>query len=98
MLQNDAEASESSDDSDDDAETPSAQRNRDGTLASGTPAELRLARELAKDPWGRFGGRGGKLARIRKQEAAAVAAMQGELPESAYGVRWNGGQKRADTV
>ena len=52
--------------------------NRDGTVASGTAAELRLERELAKDPWGRFGGRNGKLARIRAQENALLAAQQGE--------------------
>lgn len=51
--------------------------NRDGTVASGTAAELRLERELAKDPWGRFGGRNGKLARIRAQEAALQASTRG---------------------
>ena len=50
--------------------------NRDGTHSSATAAELKLAAALSKDPWGRFGGRGGKLARIRAQEAATLAAMQ----------------------
>ena len=50
--------------------------NRDGTHSSATAAELKLAAALSKDPWGRFGGRAGKLARIRAQEAATLAAMQ----------------------
>ena len=50
--------------------------NRDGTHSSATAAELKLAAALSKDPWGRFGGRAGKLARIRAQEAEALAAMQ----------------------
>jgi hypothetical protein len=77
MSQNDS-SSNSSDDSEEEPDTPSLKRNRDGTLASGTKAELKLAKELAKDPWGRFGGRNGKLARIREQEAAMVAAMEGD--------------------
>ncbi len=50
--------------------------NRDGTQSSATAAELKLAAELSKDPWGRFGGRAGKMARIRAQEAETLAAMQ----------------------
>ncbi len=50
--------------------------NRDGTQSSATPAELKMAAELSKDPWGRFGGRAGKMARIRAQEAQTLAAMQ----------------------
>ena len=50
--------------------------NRDGTQSSATVAELKLAAELSKDPWGRFGGRAGKMARIRAQEAETLAAMQ----------------------
>lgn len=69
-------SSSSSDDSEDDEPgTPPAKVNCDGTAASGTKEELRLARELAKDPWGRFGGRNGKLARIRRQEALAAASQ-----------------------
>jgi hypothetical protein len=41
--------------------------------AAGTRAELALARTLAKDKWGRFGGRDGKMARIAAAEAAAAA-------------------------
>ena len=62
---------------DDDTKGTVSALNQDGTLASCTAKELRMAQELAKDPWGRFGGRGGKLARIRRQEAAALAAMTG---------------------
>ena len=69
---------EDSSDSDADEFDLSEQRcNRDGTIASGTAAEMRLERQLAKDPWGRFGGRNGKLARIRAQEAALIAAQEG---------------------
>ena len=50
--------------------------NRDGTQSSATAAELKLAAQLSKDPWGRFGGRAGKMARIRAQEAETLAAMQ----------------------
>lgn len=53
--------------------------NRDGTQSSATAAELKLAAQLSKDPWGRFGGRAGKMARIRAQEAEIFAAMQ--VPE-----------------
>ena len=57
--------------------------NRDGTHSSATAAELKLAAALSKDPWGRFGGRAGKLARIRAQEAATLAAMQVTPPGTA---------------
>lgn len=62
--------------------------NRDGTTASATAAELKLAQQLAKDARGRagrFGGREGKMARIRQQEAEQAAAMQAKLgiPQSA---------------
>lgn len=42
--------------------------NRDGTRSTATIHEAKLAAALAKDPWGRFGGKEGKLARIREQE------------------------------
>lgn len=67
-----AEGSDS-DSSDDELTTYT---NRDGTQSSATAAELKLAAELSKDPWGRFGGRAGKMARIRAQEAQELAAMQ----------------------
>ena len=73
------EASDSDDSDDDDPNTPTLMRNRDGTTASGTKDELRIARQLAKDPWGRFGGHNGKLARIQQQEAAMGAALAGDL-------------------
>ena len=67
-------ASSSSDESTDE-EQADCLRNCDGTSSSGTAAELRLARTLARDNHlGRFGGRSGKLARIREQEAQMAAA------------------------
>ena len=63
--------------SDEGDEDRGVRHNRDGTLASGTKEELRLAQRLAKDPWGRFGGRAGKLERIRRQEAAMATAKLG---------------------
>ena len=59
-----------------------AARNADGTASSASAAELRLARDLAKgNNLGRFGGRAGKLARVREQEArlAAAASQPGPL-------------------
>ena len=50
-------------------------RNHDGTVSSAGQHELQIAADLAAQPaWfggGRFGGRAGKLARIRQQEALA---------------------------
>lgn len=60
-----------------DEEVPTPGLNRDGTKSTGTREELQLARELAEGRWGRFGGRKGKLARIRDQEAALTAKLQG---------------------
>ena len=48
---------------------------RDGIAASASAHELALAKELAKDPWGRFGGREGKMARIAAAEAAHAASL-----------------------
>jgi hypothetical protein len=60
-----ASSSESSDD-----EEPRLARNNDGTISTASSAELKLARELAKGNYlGRFGGRAGKLARVREQES-----------------------------
>lgn len=53
---------------------PARRTHADGTSSSATDAEHKLAAQLAKDPWGRFGGRQGKLARIRAQEEAALKA------------------------
>lgn len=63
-----------SDDSDSSADT---RRHRDGTQCTATVDELAIARQLAKDPWGRFGGKEGKMARIRRQEAALAAQATG---------------------
>lgn len=53
--------------------------NQDGTFASGSAAEVKLAAKLAsgrsRGPAGRFGGRAGKLTRIRQQEAEARARL-----------------------
>jgi hypothetical protein len=60
-----ASSSESSDD-----EEPRLARNTDGTVSSSSAAELKCAWELAKgNHLGRFGGRAGKLARVREQES-----------------------------
>jgi hypothetical protein len=61
------------------APLPGPTRNRDGTLTSASADELRLAKQLAKDPWGRFGGREGKMARIRRQEEEQAATMAARL-------------------
>ncbi|GIL91495.1 hypothetical protein Vretimale_18783 [Volvox reticuliferus] len=53
--------------------------NRDGTVASASAAELRIAAELAKDPWGRWGGRAGKMARIRAQEQEEADRARAKL-------------------
>ncbi|EFJ50365.1 hypothetical protein VOLCADRAFT_120649 [Volvox carteri f. nagariensis] len=53
--------------------------NRDGTLATASEAELRIAAELAKDPWGRWGGRAGKMARIRAQEQEEANRARAKL-------------------
>lgn len=59
-------------------------QNQDGTRSSARADELRLAAELHSQPaWhggGRFTGRAGKLARIRRQEAEAAAKLAGKLP------------------
>lgn len=56
-----------------------AVHNDDGTRSSAAQHELQIAAELAAQPaWfggGRFGGRAGKLARIRQQEALAAAKL-----------------------
>ena len=60
-------------------------RNSDGTITSAAQHELQIAAELAAQPaWhggGRFGGREGKLARIRQQEALAAAKLGLSLPK-----------------
>mmetsp|Transcript_10449 Transcript_10449/g.18236 ORF Transcript_10449/g.18236 Transcript_10449/m.18236 type:complete len:485 (+) Transcript_10449:109-1563(+) len=64
--------SDSSSDSDSDVDPKGnvggAQQHRDGTFASHSAAELAISAELAKDPWGRWGGKTGKMARIRRHE------------------------------
>lgn len=61
-------------------------RNSDGTITSAAQHELQIAAELAAQPaWhggGRFGGREGKLARIRQQEALAAAKLGLALPNA----------------
>lgn len=67
--------------------------NRDGTIASGSKAELKLAKKLAEGSRaGRFGGRAGKMARVREQEAALAAAARDKLgvPLPANGAAANG--------
>ena len=79
-----------SSDSDSDASTsdevPVAAQNTDGTVTSAAQHELQIAAELAAQPaWfggGRFGGREGKLARVRQQEALAAAKLGLALPKA----------------
>ena len=74
---------DSDSDSDSDVSTADevtvAARNNDGTVSSAAQHELQIAADLAAQPaWfggGRFGGREGKLARIRQQEALAAAKL-----------------------
>ena len=74
---------ESASDSDSDVSTADGVtvqiRNNDGTVTTAAQHELQIAADLAAQPaWfggGRFGGREGKLARIRQQEALAAAKL-----------------------
>jgi hypothetical protein len=58
-------SSDSSDSSDSDSDD---EMGRDGIRSTATKAERKIAKQLAKDPWGRWGGREGKFARIRSYE------------------------------
>ena len=69
--------------SDSDASAPAPRTHRDGTATTATDAEMKLAARLAKDAWGRFGGRSGKMARIAAQEAAAAEAARARLESAA---------------
>lgn len=53
--------------------------HRDGMATTATPAEMKLAARLARDKWGRFGGRDGKMARIAAMEAATADAARRKL-------------------
>ncbi len=68
------DASSSGYSSDDSDSSAGEHHHRDGIRCTATADELAIARQLAKDPWGRFGGKEGKMARIRQQEAALMAA------------------------
>lgn len=76
------DASSSGYSSDDSDSSAGEHHHRDGTRCTATADELAIARELAKDPWGRFGGKEGKMARIRQQEAALLAAKTGSVVPS----------------
>jgi len=58
-------SSDSSDSSDSDSDDDIG---RDGIRSTATKAERKIAKQLAKDPWGRWGGREGKFERIRSYE------------------------------
>ncbi|PNW88998.1 hypothetical protein CHLRE_01g054000v5 [Chlamydomonas reinhardtii] len=90
----DGSASSSDDSSDSDSDSSGRRRggkrarqgkggavvvHRDGTLASASADELKIAAELAKDPWGRWGGRAGKMARIRAQEQEEANRARAKL-------------------
>lgn len=70
--------------------------NRDGTIASSSKAELKLAKQLAEGSRaGRFGGRAGKMARVRQQEEADAAAARRILAGSnSNGAASSGSNKR----
>lgn len=75
-----ASSSSSSSSSDEDFATDDSTRSASmqfaGVLSSASAAELKLARQLAKgNNLGRFGGRQGKLERIREQEAVLAAQV-----------------------
>jgi hypothetical protein len=58
VTQDTASSSDSDDSSDDDEPAVKGGKkkvvyNRDGTVASGSAEEMKLAAQLAKDPWGR---------------------------------------------
>lgn len=72
------------------------QRHADGTASSASAAEAKLAAQLARDPWGRFGGRQGKIARLRAQEEAQLAALAAKLasPQPAAVAPAKGGKRK----
>lgn len=86
-LNSDSSSSDDSDDSSDSGVDVSSVTKQllhaDGTKSSATAAEAKLATQLAKDPWGRFGGRQGKMARIRAQEEAQLAALAAKAAPAA---------------
>ncbi|KAL6770105.1 hypothetical protein ACKKBG_A33620 [Auxenochlorella protothecoides x Auxenochlorella symbiontica] len=85
----DSSSSSSSSESEDDATTCVSRRNRDGTASSASAHELALLDALTQGgsrlAAGRFGGREGKMSRIRAQEAreaaAAAAALGTAVPD-----------------
>lgn len=99
-LASDSSSSDSDDSSDSEVAVDAARTGRqmhpDGTVSSATAAEAKLAAQLAKDPWGRFGGRQGKMARIRAQEEAQLALLAAKAmpPAAAAGLK----RKAAVTV
>eukprot|EP00854_Cymbomonas_tetramitiformis_P007519 gene7519-8953_t len=73
---------ESESDSDDDSDTDDdVEDGRDGITCTATKAERAIAKQLAQDGWGRWGGREGKMSRIR----AAEASFQAEKGPAAAG-------------
>ena len=96
--QDDSDASSDSDSGHGDAPAEEgdtqAPVGRDGIAASAPAHELALARQLAKDPWGRFGGREGKMARIAAAEAAH-AASAGDAASKHLGKRQRAAKEAA---
>lgn len=60
---------------------------------AGSKAELMIAKELAKDKWGRWGGREGKMARIAEAEAKAAAEMGLQPPPRSAFAPGDGGEE-----
>lgn len=74
----DSDSSSSDSDSDGDARV-----HRDGVMAKGATAdELAILERLQKDKWGRWGGRDGKMARVRAMEEKMAAEARAKLEGS----------------
>ena len=83
----DSSDSDSSDDSDDDEMQAKLKAvmgvGRDGISCTATAEEQKIAQRMAKDSWGRWGGREGKMARIRAAEAEFMAKHHPEAAAEA---------------
>lgn len=90
------QGSDSSSDSDSsDSDDEGLAMHLDGTVSSAKAADLKLSRQLAKgNNLGRFGGRAGKLARVREQEAREAIEMGLAVAAPGAGASGSGSNKR----
>ncbi|KAL4858564.1 G patch domain-containing protein 4 [Chlorella vulgaris] len=101
MTVDESSSSDSSDSDSDDERMAAiaASVNHDGTRTSASVAELKLLASLSKKGGraaaGRFGGRGGKLDRIRQQEAAMAEAA---TSKAAAATAAPGSSQQSDTT